>query len=58
MTLRLRVGEAQTHHLQQYNTLATIVSQAFGGGSKASKPEIVEPKTAAEAHAIFNSLFS
>lgn len=59
MTFKLRVGHEQVLNLQNYETLVSVVSQALGGSSQGSAPEEKgkEPKTAAEAHRIFNSLF-
>ena len=60
MTLRLKVGERHIEHLQQYETLAVLLSQALGGG-KASKTksgsEANTPKTQTEAQLMFRNLF-
>lgn len=60
MTLRLKVGERHIEHLQQYETLAVLLSQALGGG-KASEAkrgsEANIPKTQAEAQLMFRNLF-
>lgn len=60
MTLRLKVGEKHVEHLQQYETLAVLLSQAFGGSS--SKTTTVstanQPQTQGDAQRMFRNLFS
>lgn len=51
--LKLRLGETQAKIAQDYEVLATILSQAFGGGS--NKPKV--PETADEAMAQFKAVF-
>jgi len=61
MSLKLKVGREHVDYLQQYETLAVILSQALGGGGKGGTEydrTANEPKTAAEAHRMFKALFS
>lgn len=52
--LRLHMGQQQALIIQNFQTLATIVSQAFG--AKKEK-KAVEPQTQAELEASFRSVF-
>jgi hypothetical protein len=51
--LKIKVGLEQAKIFQDYQTMAAILSQAFGGKSK----EVEPPKTKQEALSQFNSLF-
>lgn len=62
--LRLHLGKEQAHIAQDFQTIALIVSQAFGDGKKpkgssksGSKPDVFEPSTAEEMRTAFNSVF-
>jgi len=52
--LRLYVGHTQASIVQDFQTMAIIVSQAFGGGKK---KEVYEPKTKADLELAFGSVF-
>ena len=52
--LRLYLGHQQALIVQNFQSMATIVSQAFGGKKK-DKP--VEPKSQAELELAFRSVF-
>jgi hypothetical protein len=61
MTLRLKVGEKHVEHLQQYETLAVLLSQAFGGGSSSKTTTVStanQPQTQGDAQRMFRNLFS
>lgn len=53
--LRLYLGEKQASIVQDFQTLAKIVSEAFGSGKKDEKVEV--PQTEAQMKAAFNSVF-
>ena len=58
---KLKVGERQAQIVQDFQSLACVVSQALGGSTeKATKtedPNILRPQTEAEFHAAFNAVF-
>lgn len=49
------MGREQALIIQNFQSMATIVSQAFGGKKDSNKP--VEPKTKEELEASFRSVF-
>lgn len=53
--LRLHLGHQQALVIQEYQTIAMIVGQAFGG--KKNKSNVVKPETAEELNAAFGSVF-
>lgn len=59
--LRLYLGERQAHILQDYQSLALIVSQALGGskakGGRSSSEDKEVPRTKQEMEAAFKSVF-
>lgn len=57
--LRLYLGQQQAHIVQSHEVLATVVSQAFGGGKsrKAPEDEAPAPKTQVEMHNAFKDVF-
>jgi len=54
--LRLFMGNQQALIVQQFQTMATIVSQAFGSGK--NKSDTIKPQTKEELTAAFGSVFS
>ena len=53
--LRLYIGYEQSLIFQQYQTMALILSQAFGGEKK---KQVHEPKTKDELEMAFRSVFA
>jgi hypothetical protein len=51
--LRLYVGHRQALIVQDFQVMATILNQAFGG----KKKEVAQPKTKAELELAFGSVF-
>ena len=54
--LRLYIGHEQSLIFQQYQTMALILSQAFGGEKK--NKDVVKPATKDELEMAFRSVFS
>ena len=55
MKLRLHMGHHQALIVQEFQTIASIVGQAFGG--KSNKAKVVQPSSAEELQAAFGSVF-
>jgi hypothetical protein len=56
--LRVSAGEAMANHAQFFETLAKVVSNALGGGSKSGTPKGVKPvQTADQALQQFAAVF-
>jgi hypothetical protein len=53
--LRLHLGHQQALIVQEFQTIALIVGQAFG--SKKNKAKVSEPSSAEELQAAFGSVF-
>lgn len=53
--LRLYLGNKQAEIVQNFQTLSTVVSLAFGKGKKKEKTEM--PQTKEQMEAAFNSVF-
>lgn len=56
MRTRLKLGSKQADVVQNFQSLAMVVSQALGGGGE-TKKLAPEPKTKAEMVASFHSVF-
>lgn len=55
---KLKVGENQARIVQDYQTLISVVSEAFGGGDKTSDTSAGKsPSTVAELTNSFNAVF-
>jgi hypothetical protein len=54
--LRLYIGYEQSQVFQQFQTMALLLSQAFGGKKK--DKEVAQPKTKDELELAFRSVFS
>lgn len=57
MRTRLKLGEKQAHFIQDYQSIAVVVSQALGGGTKAANENKNVPQNKAEAQSLFNRVF-
>jgi hypothetical protein len=53
---RLRLGECQANHVQQFQTIALILSQTIGSGSAEDVPD-QRPKDMADATRQLSRLF-
>lgn len=56
--LRLYLGKHQALIVQEYQTFALLLTQAFGGGGKKNDHNTIRPQSKGELEAAFGSVFS